>query len=57
MCGSKTLKQEAIKLKVSWIPQDVRDAKEVRYKLRKAANREWNQLKKIKFASAKCQIC
>jgi hypothetical protein len=38
MCGSQTLEQEAVKLKLSWRHQDVKDA--VGYLPRKAANRE-----------------
>jgi hypothetical protein len=33
----------SVKLKVTWRPQDVQFARAVRYLLRKAANREWNQ--------------
>ena len=50
MCGSQTLKQEAVTLKLPWRPQDVQDARIMGYLLRKAANREWNQLRRKKFA-------
>lgn len=38
---------EAVNLKpgLPWRTQDVKDARVVKYLLRKAANREWNQLK------------
>jgi hypothetical protein len=42
MCGSQTLEQEAITLKLPWRPQDVQDTRAMGYLLRKAANREWN---------------
>jgi hypothetical protein len=51
MCGLQILKQEAVMLKLPWRPQDVSDAKAMRYLLRKAANREWNQLRKKKFVA------
>jgi hypothetical protein len=57
MCESQTLKQEAIKLKLPWIPQDVRDVRDMGYLPRKAANWEWNQLKGTKFVTGECQIC
>ena len=47
MCGSQTLKQEAVTLKLPWRPQDVQDARAMGYLLRQAANREWNQPKRI----------
>jgi hypothetical protein len=50
MCGSQILKEEAVILKVPWRPQDVQDARAMGYLLRKAANREWNQLRRKKFA-------
>lgn len=43
MCGSQTLKQEAITLKLSWRLPDVGDARVEVYLLRKSGNREWNQ--------------
>jgi len=49
MCGSQTLGQ-AVTLKLSWRPQDVRDARDAGYMLRKTANREWNQPRRKKFA-------
>ena len=57
MCGSQPLEQEVVKLKLPWIPQDVRDVRIVGYLPRKAANREWNQPKRTKFVAAGCQIC
>jgi hypothetical protein len=51
MCGSQTLKQEAVKLKLSWRPQDVRDARAMGYLLRKAANRKCNQPRRKKFVA------
>ena len=45
MCGSQTLEQEAVKLKLPWRPQDVRGARVTGCLPRKAANREWKQLK------------
>ena len=56
MCGSQPLEQEVVKLKLPWIPQDVRDVRIVGYLPRKAANREWNQPKRTKFVAAECQI-
>jgi hypothetical protein len=49
MCGSQTLKQEAVTLKLPWRPQDVRDVRAMGYLLKKAANREWNQPRRKKF--------
>jgi hypothetical protein len=46
------LEQESVKLKLTWRPQDVRDARVVGYLLRKAANREWNQPKSIAVIKA-----
>jgi hypothetical protein len=43
MCRSQTLEQEAVKLKLTWRPQDVKDARVMGYMLRKVAKREWNQ--------------
>ena len=44
---------EALKVKsgLPWRPQDVRDARAVGYLLRRAATREWNQLKREKCAA------
>jgi hypothetical protein len=39
MYESQTLEQEAVKLKLHWRPQDVRDAKAIGYLLRKTVNR------------------
>jgi hypothetical protein len=49
MCGSQTLKEEAVTLKLPWRPKDVKDARNVGYLLRKAANSEWNQLRRKKL--------
>ena len=48
MGESQTLKQEALKLKLPWRSQDVRDIKSKGYLLRKADNREGKQPKKKK---------
>jgi hypothetical protein len=56
MCGYRTLEQEAVKLKLLWTFQDVRDVRAMEYLPRKAANREWNQPKRTKFVAAECQI-
>jgi hypothetical protein len=48
MCGSQALEQEAVKLKLPWISQDVRDARAMGYLLRKSANKDWNQSKRQK---------
>ena len=44
-------------MKLSWIPQDVRDARAVGFLLGKAVNREWSQPKRTKFVVVECQIC
>ena len=49
----QTLKQEAVTLMLPWQFHDVGDAKAVGYLLRKAANREWNQPRRKKFAAVK----
>jgi hypothetical protein len=49
MCGSQTLKQEVVTLKLPWRPQDVQDATAMGYLLRKATNREWNLPKRKMF--------
>ena len=51
MCGSQILEQEAVKLKLTWGPQDVIDAGATGCLPRKAANREWNQLTRKKFVA------
>lgn len=48
MCGSKILEKEAVKLRVLWIPQDVRNARVVRYLPKKVVDREWDQLMRKK---------
>jgi hypothetical protein len=44
-CGSQTLEQEAVKLKLPWRLSDVSDARAVEYLPRKAANRKLNMPK------------
>ena len=51
MCGSQTLEKEPVKLKLTWRAQDVKDASTLLYLLRKAANKEWNQLRRKKFVA------
>ena len=51
MCVFQTLKQEAVKLKLTWRPQDVKDIRNMAYLLRKAANRKWNQPRINKFVA------
>ena len=51
MSGSQTLKQEAVKLKLMWRPQHVKDARVLGYLLRKTDNREWNQPRRKKFVA------
>ena len=51
MCGSQTLKQEAVTLKLPWGPQDVQDARAVGYLLRKAAKMEWIQPRRKKIVA------
>ena len=51
MCGSQTLKQEAVKLKLTWRPHNIKDARATEYLLRKANNREWNQPRRKKFVA------
>jgi hypothetical protein len=46
MCRSQTLKEEAVMLNLPWRPKDIKDAKAMRYVLKKAANREQNQPRK-----------
>ena len=48
---SKTLKQEAVTLKLPWRLNDVKDARVMEYMLRKAANREWNQPRRKQFVA------
>ena len=49
--GSQILEQEAVKLKLTWGPQDYNDAKATGCLPRKAANREWNQPMKKNFVA------
>ena len=49
ICGSQTLQQEAIILKLPWSPQDVQDARGMGLLLRKTSNNEWNQPRRKKF--------
>ena len=51
MCGSKTLKQEAVTLKLPWRAQDAKDARTIGYLLKKTVNREWNQPRRNKFVA------
>ena len=48
MCGSQTLKQESVTLKLPWRPQDVRDPR-----AEQGVNREWN----LKPKSHLCLFC
>jgi hypothetical protein len=45
------LEQEAVTLKLPRRPQDLGDARDMGYLLRKAANREWNQPRRKKFVA------
>ena len=45
------MKQEAVRLKFTWRPQDVKDARATQYPPKKAANREWNQPRRKKFVA------
>jgi hypothetical protein len=45
------MEQEAVKLKLTWRPQDIQDARAMGYLLRKPANREWNQPRKKNFTT------
>jgi len=49
MYESQILEQEAVTLKLTWRPQDVHDTRAMRYLLRKASNREWNQPQRKNF--------
>jgi hypothetical protein len=51
MCESHTLEQEAVKLKLMWRPQDVKDARTVGYLSRTATNREWM------FSAQEKEVC
>ena len=46
MCGSQTLKQEAVTLKLPKRPKDVKDARAMGYLPRKDANKKWKQPKR-----------
>jgi hypothetical protein len=46
---SKTLKQEAVTLKLPWRLKDFKDARAMGYTVRKAANREWHQRRRKQF--------
>jgi hypothetical protein len=48
---SQTLKQKTVTLKLPWRLKDVKDAKAMGYMLKKAANREWNQLRRNQFVA------
>lgn len=45
------------KVEAYQIPQNVRNVRDVGYLPRKAANREWNQPKRVKFVDAESQTC
>jgi hypothetical protein len=45
----QTLKQDVVTLKLPWRLKDVKDLRAMRYMLRKAANREWNQPRRKQF--------
>jgi hypothetical protein len=49
---SQTLKEKAVTLKLPWRLKDVKDARAMRYMLRKAANREWNQPRRKQFVES-----
>jgi hypothetical protein len=51
MFGSQALEQKGIVLKLPWRPQDVWDARAMRYLLRKAAKKEWKQPRRKKFVA------
>jgi hypothetical protein len=51
MCGSQTLEQETVKVKLPWRPFDVRGVRAVGCLLRNTAIREWNQPRRKKFVS------
>jgi hypothetical protein len=48
---SQTLKQEAVTLQLPWRLKDVKYARAMGYKLRKAANRKWNQPRRKQFVA------
>ena len=52
MCGSQTLEQESVKLKLLWRPQVVRDIRTMGNLPRKAANKEG-----MKLVAPECQNC
>ena len=45
------MEQEAVKLKLTWGPQDIRDARAEGSEPRKAANRDWSQPRRKKFVA------
>ena len=53
--GLKKPLHDAVRLKLvlPWRPQDVGNSKAMRYLLRRAANREWNQPKREKCVAVK----
>jgi hypothetical protein len=51
MCGTQTLKQEDVTLKLPWRPQDFQDTRAIGYLLKNSANREWKQLRRKKFVA------
>ena len=51
MSRYQTLTQETVILKLPWRPQDIQDARDLGYLLRKVANRQWNQPRRKKFVA------
>lgn len=45
MCGSQSLEQEDVKIKLPWIPKDVKDGRAIENLGKKDADKEWNQVK------------
>jgi hypothetical protein len=45
------LQQEAVKLKLTWRPEDVQDTRAMGYLLSKADNRGWSQPRRDKFVT------
>ena len=52
MCGSQTLEEEAVKLRKTWRPYDVKDARAMEYLTKKVAKRQWNQPRRKMFVVA-----
>lgn len=51
MCGSQTLGQEVVMLKLPWRPKDIQEARAVRFLLRESANNEWKHGGRKKFVA------